>query len=210
VTWWQGVIPLTVAGAAQAFAARARGGTCFPFNRVAQGDPAPGQRRESTAFCPAVGLAAADRRAALSEWAALAGWPALKVAGPVVVIASKGKWATRRLAQTFRPTGHGADGQTRGAGRGSPPDTRRAVGMRRRRCDLTRRYDQIILRHMDAELKGLEEKLNRFIELCHQLRVENQELRQTVAVKTDENKRLGEKIDEARRQIESLLSMIPE
>ena len=75
---------------------------------------------------------------------------------------------------------------------------------------LTGPIDQIILRRMDSELKGLEEKLNRFIDLCHQLRMENLELRQTVAVKTDENKRLGEKIDEARRQIESLLSMIPE
>jgi cell division protein ZapB len=63
---------------------------------------------------------------------------------------------------------------------------------------------------MDAEFKALEEKLSRVIELCDQLREENQQLRQTVAVKTDENKRLSEKVAEARQRLETLLGQIPE
>lgn len=59
-------------------------------------------------------------------------------------------------------------------------------------------------------MKSLEEKIERFAEHCRQLRAENLELRQVIVAKTDENKRLAEKVDEARREIESLLSMIPE
>ena len=62
---------------------------------------------------------------------------------------------------------------------------------------------------MDAELKALEGKLGQFIELCHKLRADNQELRQQLASAVSESKRLEEKISTATSRLESLLSQIP-
>jgi cell division protein ZapB len=42
------------------------------------------------------------------------------------------------------------------------------------------------------------------------LREENRELRQQLAVRTDENVRLGEKLGAAKSRIEALLKQIPE
>ena len=62
---------------------------------------------------------------------------------------------------------------------------------------------------MDAELKSLEGKLNQFIELCHKLRVDNQQLRQQLASAVDRSKRLEEKINTASSRLENLLAQIP-
>jgi len=62
---------------------------------------------------------------------------------------------------------------------------------------------------MDTELKSLEGKLGQFIELCHKLRADNQELRQQLASAVSESKRLEEKISTATSRLESLLSQIP-
>jgi cell division protein ZapB len=63
---------------------------------------------------------------------------------------------------------------------------------------------------MESELASLESKISRVVEQCNQLRSENQQLRQQLAMKSDENKRLAEKIDEARRRLEQLLVQLPE
>ena len=62
---------------------------------------------------------------------------------------------------------------------------------------------------MDSELKALEGKLGQFVELCHKLRADNQELRQQLASAVSESKRLEEKISTATSRLESLLSQMP-
>ena len=63
---------------------------------------------------------------------------------------------------------------------------------------------------METELKSLEEKINRFIELCQRLRKDNQELRQQLASAVNENRQLEEKISSATNRLENLLNQIPE
>ena len=62
---------------------------------------------------------------------------------------------------------------------------------------------------MDAELRSLESKLEQFVELCHKLRADNQELRQQLALAIDQRRRLEEKIDSATTRLETLLSQLP-
>lgn len=63
---------------------------------------------------------------------------------------------------------------------------------------------------MEAELKTLEQKLNRFIELCQRMRVANEQLRQQLASAANENKQLATKIGTAANRLENLLTQIPE
>ena len=62
---------------------------------------------------------------------------------------------------------------------------------------------------MDAELKSLETKINLFVELCHRLREDNQQLRQQLASATSQSKRLEEKISSATLRLETLLAQMP-
>lgn len=62
---------------------------------------------------------------------------------------------------------------------------------------------------MEAELKSLEGKLGQFVELCHQLRADNLQLRQELASAVSQSKHLEEKISSATTKLESLLSQIP-
>ena len=62
---------------------------------------------------------------------------------------------------------------------------------------------------MDAELRSLEGKLDQFVELCHKLRADNQQLRQQLAWAVDQSKRLEEKISDATTRLETLLTQIP-
>ena len=63
---------------------------------------------------------------------------------------------------------------------------------------------------MEADLKALEQKLTRFVELCHKLRVDNQEVRQQLDSVMSDNKQLTEKIGTATNRLENLLNQIPE
>ncbi len=63
---------------------------------------------------------------------------------------------------------------------------------------------------MDADLKALEEKIAQFVELAQRLRADNRGLRQQLAQALNENKRLGEKVDSAKKRLESLLERMPE
>jgi cell division protein ZapB len=62
---------------------------------------------------------------------------------------------------------------------------------------------------MDAELRSLEGKLEQFVELCHKLRADNQQLRQQLALAADQRRRLEEKIDSATARLEALLNQLP-
>jgi len=62
---------------------------------------------------------------------------------------------------------------------------------------------------MDTEIKSLENKIQQFVELCHRLRADNQQLRQDLASAVSQSKRLEEKINMATARLEILLSQIP-
>lgn len=62
---------------------------------------------------------------------------------------------------------------------------------------------------MESELNSLEEKINQFVRLCQQLRLENIQLRQQLASTASENKHLAEKISAATDRLEALLTQIP-
>jgi cell division protein ZapB len=63
---------------------------------------------------------------------------------------------------------------------------------------------------MESELKSLEQKLNQFVELCHRLRTDNQQLRQELASALSQNRQLTEKIGTASDRLETLLLQLPE
>jgi len=63
---------------------------------------------------------------------------------------------------------------------------------------------------MEQELVDFETRLNHFVQLFQRLRSENNELRQQIALRSDEAKRLEERLEEARSRIEALLRQIPE
>ncbi len=63
---------------------------------------------------------------------------------------------------------------------------------------------------MEAELRSLEQKINRFVELCQRLRADNEQLRQQLASALDEKRQLDEKISNATTRLENLLNQIPE
>jgi cell division protein ZapB len=63
---------------------------------------------------------------------------------------------------------------------------------------------------MEADLKALEQKLTRFVEMCHQLRLDNQQLREQLASAMSDNKQLNDKIGTATNRLENLLNQIPE
>jgi cell division protein ZapB len=63
---------------------------------------------------------------------------------------------------------------------------------------------------MEADFSRFEEKLNHFVTLFQRLRSENNELRQQLAAKTDEVKRVSEKLDQAKTRIEALVAQLPE
>ncbi|MEQ1667073.1 MAG: hypothetical protein ABL868_01325 [Sulfuriferula sp.] len=63
---------------------------------------------------------------------------------------------------------------------------------------------------MESQLNSLDIKLSQLLELCQSLRAENQKLRQQIAVASDQNKQLGERVIYARTRMETLLSNLPE
>ncbi|HKX52346.1 MAG TPA: hypothetical protein VJM47_00965 [Nitrosospira sp.] len=59
-------------------------------------------------------------------------------------------------------------------------------------------------------MNTLEEKIGQFVRLCQQLRTENIQLRQQLAVITSQNRLLAEKISTAASRLEILLARMPE
>lgn len=63
---------------------------------------------------------------------------------------------------------------------------------------------------MEDQLSALEDRVRQTVELCQRLRAENDKLRQDVAQLLTENKRLSDKIDNAKTRLQGLLEQIPE
>ena len=63
---------------------------------------------------------------------------------------------------------------------------------------------------MESELKELEQKVSQVVTVVKQLRAENQALRQQLATRADDNKRLTEKVTAARARLEALLKHLPD
>lgn len=63
---------------------------------------------------------------------------------------------------------------------------------------------------MEQDFQRFEDRLNHFVTLFHRLRSENSELRQNMTTKSDEVKRLSEKLDQAKTRIEALIAQLPE
>jgi len=63
---------------------------------------------------------------------------------------------------------------------------------------------------MESELNALESKIQQMVQLCQNLRTENQKLRQQIAAATGEQKLLAARMTQARTRIEALLEKIPE
>jgi len=57
---------------------------------------------------------------------------------------------------------------------------------------------------MEAELKSLEQKIDQLVELCQRLRADNQQLRQQLAPRVNDNKLLQDKIATATTRLENL------
>lgn len=66
------------------------------------------------------------------------------------------------------------------------------------------------MQDMEADIQRFEDKLNHFVTLFQRSRAENSELRQQLAAKADEVKRLAEKLDHAKIRIEALIAQLPE
>ena len=63
---------------------------------------------------------------------------------------------------------------------------------------------------MEQDFQRFEDRLNHFVTLFQRLRSENTELRQSIATKSDEARRLAEKLDQAKTRIEALIAQLPE
>ncbi len=60
---------------------------------------------------------------------------------------------------------------------------------------------------MDKYFSALDAKVDRVIAQCDWLRSENHQLRQMLAIRTEELRVMGEKMDEARQRLERLLQV---
>ena len=63
---------------------------------------------------------------------------------------------------------------------------------------------------MEKDLDALSDKVAEMVKIVSKLREENLQLRQQLAVKSDENTRLSEKISVATARLEAVLTKIPE
>jgi cell division protein ZapB len=69
-------------------------------------------------------------------------------------------------------------------------------------------YNYIVA--MEKDLDALSDKVAEMVKIVAKLREENQQLRQQLAAKSDENTRLSEKISVATTRLEAVLAKIPE
>ena len=69
-------------------------------------------------------------------------------------------------------------------------------------------YNYIVA--MEKDLDALSSKVTEMVKIVAKLRDENLQLRQQLALKSDENTRLSEKISAATSRLEAVLAKIPE
>ena len=75
---------------------------------------------------------------------------------------------------------------------------------------LTREFAGNYSAVMQAELDALEVKLTQMLERYQVMRAENLKLRQQVVSLEDANKRMQERLDEARGRMETLFNKLPD
>ncbi len=63
---------------------------------------------------------------------------------------------------------------------------------------------------MQTELDTLENKLAQLVQLSQRLRVENHQLRQELATALSQGRQFNDKMENARKRLESLLAQLPE
>ena len=63
---------------------------------------------------------------------------------------------------------------------------------------------------MQTELDALEGKLAQLVQLSQRLRVENHQLRQELATALSQGRQSNDKMENARKRLESLLAQLPE
>jgi cell division protein ZapB len=63
---------------------------------------------------------------------------------------------------------------------------------------------------MQSELDNLEQKLDQLVQLTRRLRAENLQLRQEVAAAVSQQRKNQDKVEDAARRLEKLLSELPE
>ncbi|HLP98378.1 MAG TPA: hypothetical protein VK149_08030 [Sideroxyarcus sp.] len=63
---------------------------------------------------------------------------------------------------------------------------------------------------MHSELDALDQKLSQLVQLTQRLRAENQQLRQEIAAALSQQRKSQDKVDEAARRLEKLLTQLPE
>ena len=63
---------------------------------------------------------------------------------------------------------------------------------------------------MQIELDALENKLAQLVELSQRLRAENHQLRQELAITLSKGRQYNDKMENARKRLESLLAQLPE
>ena len=63
---------------------------------------------------------------------------------------------------------------------------------------------------MQTELDALENKLAQLVQLTQRLRAENHQLRQELAVTLSQGRQDNDRIESARKRLESLLAQLPE
>ena len=63
---------------------------------------------------------------------------------------------------------------------------------------------------MQAELDALENKLAQLVKLSQRLRAENHQLRQELAIALSQGRQYNDKMESARKRMESLLAQLPE
>jgi cell division protein ZapB len=68
----------------------------------------------------------------------------------------------------------------------------------------------IYIAPMEKHFASLEEKIDRVIGQCDNLRAENQRLRQELILKVDEIRILNERVEEARHRLQQLIAQVPD
>ncbi len=63
---------------------------------------------------------------------------------------------------------------------------------------------------MDADLKGLEDKISQLVQLCKSLRAGNLELRHSLALALESERQLKARMQQAQMRIENIIDRLPE
>ena len=63
---------------------------------------------------------------------------------------------------------------------------------------------------MDADLKALEDKISQLVQLCKSLRADNLELRHSLGLVQESERKLKARMQQAQMRIENIIDRLPE